>query len=257
MHTVMLRNLTIGTGCPKVIIPIVAKTAEDILEKAKELAASTLNMVEWRADFYDAVSDIRQVVSTAKALRAIMGETPVLFTFRTKKEGGEKEIAPEDYIALNKAVAECGYIDAVDAEIFTGDDIVAQIISDAHAAGKIVIGSNHDFFKTPDKADLLYRLRKMQDLNADILKIAVMPQSNADVITLLDATRTMASQYADRPIITMSMGPLGVITRMSGELFGSSMTFGAIGQTSAPGQIPIDQLQTAIRILHRTLGAGV
>lgn len=255
MNTVMLRHLEIGAGRPKIIVPIVAKTTKDILEKGKELATSTLDIVEWRADFYDAVFDIQEVTATAKALRAIMGQTPVLFTFRTKREGGEKEIDAKTYISLNKAVAKSGYVDAVDVEIFTGDDVVVQIIADAHAAGKIVIGSNHDFFKTPDKADLLYRLRKMKDLNADILKIAVMPKSSADVIALLDATQTMASQYADRPIITMSMGPLGVITRMAGELFGSSMTFGAIGQTSAPGQIPIGQLQAAIDILHSALPA--
>ena len=144
-------------------------------------------------------------------------------------------------------------MDAIDVEIFSGDAMVSKIIANAHAAGKIVVGSNHDFFKTPEKTDLLYRLRKMQDMGADIPKIAVMPQSSSDVITLLDATRTMASQYADRPIITMSMGPLGVITRMSGELFGSSMTFGAVGQTSAPGQIPIGELQTVINILHSAL----
>ena len=63
----------------------------------------------------------------------------------------------------------------------------------------------------------------------------------------------MANTYADRPIITMSMGSLGVITRMAGEVFGSSMTFGAVGQVSAPGQIPVEKLQAAMAILHEAL----
>ena len=74
-----------------------------------------------------------------------------------------------------------------------------------------------------------------------------------DVITLQDATQEMANTYADRPIITMSMGSLGVITRMAGEVFGSSMTFGAVGQVSAPGQIPVEKLQAAMAILHEAL----
>ena len=92
----------------------------------------------------------------------------------------------------------------------------------------------------------------MQDLGADLPKIAVMPKSPADVITMLDATQEMSNCHADRPIITMSMGN-GVITRICGEYFGSSMTFGAVGQVSAPGQIPVEQLKTAMDILHRGL----
>ena len=115
-----------------------------------------------------------------------------------------------------------------------------------------MVGSNHDFGGTPDKADLLYRLRRMQDLGADIPKIAVMPKSEADVIALLDATQEMHTRYADRPIITMSMGR-GVISRLCGEYFGSAMTFGAVGQVSAPGQIPADELRSVLAILHRAL----
>ena len=73
--------------------------------------------------------------------------------------------------------AQTGYVDFIDVEIFTGDAIVTKIIDGAHAAGVKVIASNHDFHKTPEKSDIIYRLRKMQDMNADIPKIAVMPQN--------------------------------------------------------------------------------
>jgi 3-dehydroquinate dehydratase-1 len=80
-----------------------------------------------------------------------------------------------------------------------------------------------------------------------------MPQTAEDVLTLLAATNEMHNKYADRPIITMSMGPLGVISRLSGEVFGSSMTFGAVGTSSAPGQIPVDGLAATLEILHKSL----
>lgn len=252
MKTVILRNLEVGAGSPKVIVPIVAATTEGILAKAAEFANYTMDIVEWRVDFYEDVFNTEKVLSTLKALKAALGNTPILFTFRTKKEGGEKEISMEDYTALITAVAQSGDADAVDVEIFSGDDLVRAIIDTAHASGIAVVGSNHDFGGTPKKADLIYRLRKMQDLGADLPKIAVMPKSTADVITLLDVTQEMANCYADRPIITMSMGS-GVITRICGEYFGSSMTFGAVGQVSAPGQIPVEQLKTAMDILHRGL----
>ena len=250
MKTVKIRNLEIGTGAPKVIVPIVGKTRAEILSKGNELASIPLHVVEWRADFYEDVFQIPEVLETLKQLRAILGDIPILFTFRTKKEGGEKEISSADYTALNQAVAESGDADAVDVEIFSGDEVVVENIANIHNAGKIVVGSNHDFHRTPTQADLIYRLRKMQDMGADIPKIAVMPQSKDDVLTLLSATNEMTRYYADRPIITMSMSSTGVISRLCGEVFGSSMTFGAVGQVSAPGQIPVEQLNAATEIIH-------
>lgn len=252
MNTVKLRGVEVGAGAPKVIVPIVAKKREEIVEKGRELANIPLHVVEWRVDFYEDVFDTEAVLETLRQLRAVLGETPILFTFRTKKEGGEKEIGMDVYTALNKAVAESGYADALDVEIFSGDGVVRTNIDNIHAAGKVVVGSNHDFHKTPSQSDLVYRLRKMQDMGADIPKIAVMPQNKADVLTLLAATEEMG-HYADRPIITMSMSATGVITRLCGEVFGSSMTFGAVGQTSAPGQIPVEKLSQAMEILHEAI----
>lgn len=253
MNTVKLRGLEIGVGAPKVIVPIVEKTGDAIVAKGRELSSVPLHVVEWRVDFYDEVFDVGAVLATLKKLRAALGETPILFTFRTKKEGGEKEIDMDAYTALNTAVAESGDVDAIDVEIFSGDDIVAKNIEAIHAAGRVVVGSNHDFHKTPSHSDLIYRLRKMQDMGADIPKIAVMPQNKVDVLTLLSATEEMVRCYADRPIITMSMSATGVISRLSGEVFGSAMTFGMVGKASAPGQIPVEQLNTATQIIHDAL----
>lgn len=253
MKTVMLRNVEVGAGAPKVIVPVVGKTREEIVAKGHELKQIPLDVVEWRVDFYEDVFNTEAVLETLKQLRAALGETPILFTFRTKKEGGEKEIDMETYLALNTAVAKSGDADALDVEIFSGDDVVKASIEAIHAAGKVVVASNHDFFKTPSQADLVYRLRKMQDMGADIPKIAVMPQNKADVLTLLAATEEMYRCYADRPLITMSMSATGVITRLCGEVFGSAMTFGAVGQVSAPGQIPVEKLNSALEIIHNAI----
>lgn len=212
-------------------------------------------MVEWRADFYEDVFNTNQVLDTLSLLRATLGDIPILFTFRTKKEGGERAIEMESYTALNKTVAQSGFADAVDVEIFSGDDIVYANIKNIRQAGVVVVGSNHDFHKTPDKDDLLYRLRKMQDMGADIPKMAVMPNSRADVLTLLAATNEMASKYADRPIITMAMSKDGVVSRLCGEVFGSAMTFGSAGQSSAPGQIPLEQLNIVLELIHGAMNS--
>ena len=174
-------------------------------------------------------------------------------TFRTSKEGGEKAIDAEAYAELNIKAAQTGLVDLVDVEVFTGDEIVSRIIREAHAAGVKVVASNHDFDKTPDKDDIVSRLRKMQAMDADIPKIAVMPRSKRDVLTLLAATEEMATDYADRPIITMSMAGTGVISRLCGEVFGSALTFGAAGKASAPGQMGVQDLSTVLGLLHNAL----
>ena len=210
-------------------------------------------MIEWRVDWFDDVFTTKKVLETAKALRDVLKDIPILLTFRTSKEGGEKEISVSDYVALNIAAAQSGYVDLIDVEAFTGDDVVKTIIDAAHEAGVKVIASNHDFFKTPEKDEIIRRLRMMQDFGADIPKIAVMPTCKQDVLTLLSATLEMSEKYADRPIITMSMAGPGVVSRLTGETFGSALTFGAASKVSAPGQIGVNELKQVLDIIHSSL----
>lgn len=253
MKTVRVRNVEIGAGIPKICVPIVGTTKEEIIAEAKTFDTLPVDVVEWRADWFEDVFDFDQVLDVLKDLREVLGNTPLLMTFRTSKEGGEKAIEAAAYAELNIKAAQSGYVDMVDVEAFTGDEIVKQIMEGAHAAGVKVVASNHDFFKTPDKDDIVGRLRKMQDLGADIPKIAVMPQNKKDVLTLLAATEEMVSEYADRPIITMSMAGTGVISRLCGEVFGSALTFGAAKKASAPGQMGVNDLNTVLTLLHNAL----
>lgn len=253
MNPVVVRNVKIGEGIPKICVPIVGVTKEEIINEAKTFESIPVDVVEWRVDWFEHVFEIEKVKEVLVELRAALKDTPLLFTFRTSKEGGEKAIEPEAYAALNKAVAETGNVDLVDVEAFTGDEVVKDIIEAVHKAGVKVVASNHDFDKTPDQADIVGRLCKMQELGADIPKIAVMPQSKKDVITLLAATEEMTREHADRPIITMSMAGTGVISRLCGEVFGSALTFGAAKKASAPGQMEVHDLETVLNLLHKSL----
>ena len=253
MNTVKVRNIEIGAGIPKICVPIVGVTREEILAAAENIKSTKADVVEWRVDWYEDIFDFTKTEATMQALREVLGEMPILFTFRTSKEGGEKAIETEAYVELNQNAAKTGLVDLVDVEAFTGDEAVKAVVETAHANGVKVIASNHDFHKTPAKEEIVSRLRKMQELGADIPKIAVMPQNKKDVLTLLAATEEMVSEYADRPIITMSMSGTGVISRLCGEVFGSALTFGAVGKVSAPGQMGIEDLTTVLGLLHKSL----
>lgn len=253
MNTVKVRNIEIGAGIPKICVPIVGVTREEILAAAENIKSTKADVVEWRVDWYENIFDFTKTEATMQALREVLGEMPILFTFRTSKEGGEKAIETEAYVELNQNAAKTGLVDLVDVEAFTGDDVVKAVVEIAHENGVKVIASNHDFHKTPAKEEIVSRLRKMQELGADIPKIAVMPQNKKDVLTLLAATEEMVSEYADRPIITMSMSGTGVISRLCGEVFGSALTFGAVEKVSAPGQMEIEDLTTVLGLLHKSL----
>lgn len=251
MNTVTVKNVVIGAGIPKICIPIVATAKEDIIKEAKNLLMFPVDIVEWRVDWFEHVEDFEQVIDVLKELNRVLTSIPLLFTFRTIKEGGVKEFETKAYIDLLKSIIDTQLIDFIDVEIFTGDNIVQEIINKAHKNGVKVIASNHDFKKTPSKEEIVSRLLKMQEIGADIAKIAVMPNSKMDVLVLLEATLEMSEKHADRPIITMSMADLGVISRLSGQVFGSSVTFASAQKASAPGQIPAKQLEEVLHILNQ------
>ena len=249
MKPLTIRNVTLGEGRPKIIVPIVDHDAQAILDRAAGFAGFPIDLVEWRADFFSRVRDLQAVEQVLKGLRERLPDRALLFTFRTRQEGGARDISPEDYLALNLCAAESGCADLVDVEIFSVN--AAESIRAIHAAGARVVGSNHAFDGTPPHSEILCRLRRAQDMGADIPKIAVMPRSSRDVLTLLSATEEMFANYADRPFLTISMGGTGAVSRLAGEIFGSCATFGAIGQSSAPGQIPADELALVLDVIHR------
>lgn len=251
--TVTVKGVTIGEGAPKICVSMVGETVDQLLEEAIELSSLDVDVIEWRVDFFDNVGSTEMLKTVLKEIRRILQNKPLLFTFRSAKEGGEKELSTVDYMELNKAIVETGQVDFIDVELFTGDDEVRSLIHIAHKKGVHVIVSNHDFTKTPSKEEIISRLCKAQDLGGDIPKIAVMPTCTRDVLTLLDATLTMKEQFANRPIITMSMAGKGVISRLSGEVFGSALTFGAAKKASAPGQVAVAELRQYLALINKSL----
>lgn len=250
---VTVKDVIIGDGLPKICVSMIGQNITELVEEAKFLKNVDTDVVEWRVDFFNDVRDINRVIEALKEIRKILVDKPIIFTFRSAKEGGQKEVSSIFYFELNKKIAEARLIEVIDVELFNDEKDVKILVEVAHANGVAVIISNHDFHKTPGKEEIISRLRRAQELGGDIPKIAVMPTCVEDVITLLDATRIMSEKYAYGPIITMSMAGKGVISRLSGELFGSSLTFGSTKMVSAPGQIPAEELRKTIELLHNNM----
>ncbi|NTW39604.1 MAG: type I 3-dehydroquinate dehydratase [Cellulomonadaceae bacterium] len=249
MACVTVRGVTLGEGAAKVIVPLTGSTVDELTTQAAAVVAAAPDVVEWRVDFLDDALVPASVVAAGREVVAALAGLPLLVTFRTADEGGEKAITAQQYVDLYAAVVEAGVADLLDVEILRDEQAVASIIGTAHAAAVPVVASSHDFGGTPDADELVARLRLMAERGADVLKVAVMPHGPQDVLTLLQATWT-AAQELDQPLITMSMAATGVVSRLAGEVFGSTATFGMVGRASAPGQVEVGALRQALALIH-------
>lgn len=246
-----IRNIQIGKGMPKICIPITGVTREEIRKQLIQIQDQPFDLLEWRGDFFSEIFDPNAVRQMLHEIRTDLANKPLLFTFRTKWEGGEREISEETYEELNSFIAKTKETDLIDVELFRTPQRGKRIKKILEAHGIKMVGSNHDFEKTPPEQELIERLETMKRDGADIPKIAVMPKRAEDVAALLNATLKFHIRYPDIPVITMAMGNIGIISRMAGEVFGSSVTFASGAAASAPGQIPAKNLQDILKILHK------
>lgn len=254
MRAITLRGVEIGAGVPKICAPIVAPDEGGILESARAVAQSGADLAEWRLDhFAPGLADAQEAGRILALLREVLGEMPLILTVRTQAEGGMCALAPGSYAALLSALAGTGLADCIDVEFSAGGDICRGLISAIHASGGAALLSSHDFSATPARDVLLERFEAMRALGADIAKLAVMPRSSLDVAALLSLTAELSARADAIPLITMSMAGLGLISRLSGEVFGSAVTFGSVGAASAPGQIDVSALRGALDLLHGAL----
>ncbi len=236
----------------KTIVPITAKTKEQALAQAQVIAnTADADLAEFRIDLLSFASDTKQVIALGHELKKILGNKPMIATIRTKNEGGQLEISDADYGKTYQAYLKNPFMDWLDVEMFRDQKVVSEIVQKAHQKKVLVVMSNHDFQKTPSQDEIEKRLLKQDQMGADILKIAVMPKSKQDVFTLMNATLKV-SQQTTKPLLTMSMGQLGTISRVATANMGGSYSFGMIGQASAPGQIDVTKLKQILQTVQPT-----
>jgi len=248
MKNIQIKELEFTAGNPKICVPLTGTDEEQILHDIECLKSLDFDLVELRIDHFSHVENFEMLEKLLGAVRNNC-EKPVLFTFRTIREGGVHEMSEEKYFELNRFAVESGFVDLIDIELFSSEEQIKSTILYAHENDVRVVMSSHDFHKTPPKDEIVRRLVKMQDYGADITKIAVMPTCEEDVLVLMAASLEMKKEKADRPFITMSMGALGAATRLTGDLCGSCLTFASLNKASAPGQISAKSTREVLNLL--------
>ncbi len=248
---IQVRGKPLGNGAlPIIITPLVGKTQAEVLDEVHAIAPKKPDLLEWRIDFFAAIGDASAVIATAHAIRAAAGGVPVLLTRRNVTEGGQKlPIDETGVVAMYTAACEAECVELIDYELSNDPAHMKTLrqVSAAHGIG--LIASFHNFQMTPDAATLDAKFHAAETVGADVAKVAVMPKTPQDVLNLLAAT-DRARSAIKLPLISMSMGGIGSLSRIMGWVYGSAATFAVGKSSSAPGQIAIEELRSTLAIVR-------
>jgi len=247
-RVIRVKNLDIGRGKPKVCCPVMGTTAEEVLEQVALSNDAHCDLIELRIDSFECADDLAKVKSLLRKIKRT-ADKPVIFTFRRQEEGGKKAVTKEYYMELLTMVADAGLADLIDVEA-SAIEGNCRFIEELQDTGAYVIMSKHDFDGTPSAEEIKETYIRMNEMGADIAKVSYMPNSKSDVVNLIIATLDVTSDRSFCPVIAISMGKLGMITRVIGEFLNSAVTFAAMSQASAPGQLSVNVMQGMLDNLH-------
>jgi len=244
MKTVTVGGVEFTRGRSKICVPLAFER-----EWGRPLAAvldAPCDLVEWRADHFADFDDVDRTLEVLRELRMELGELPLIYTLRTRQEGGEAEVSRETYQALVEAVARSGYCNFVDVEAGWFDGLYGGPVEAAHRSGAGVIVSKHDFHGTPAQEEITRILETLLQCGGDICKLALMPASREDVLALMGAAVRFHREHPQELLIAISMGAMGAVTRVEAGFFDSAVTFASAGRASAPGQIDAAELRAIL-----------
>lgn len=228
---------------PWVCVPLVARSVPEFLSQASRLAAKNPDIIEVRLDYLPEIASL-DVKTLLQEVAAACPHLPLLATFRSFEQGGSQPLEENSRFEIARQALASGVISLLDIEFTLSPDFQSNLLELARAQGVLSVISQHDFKTTPPLAEISNLLEKMAATGADVVKLAVMPQTPADCLNLLTASLQAQQTFLqDRLLITMAMGALGSFTRLAAPFYGSCLSFAVGEQSSAPGQIEIDTLR--------------
>lgn len=252
-----VRDLELDDGSFKICATLTSRNEYALMNDLLKLKGKAFDLVEWRADYYTADDENREnlTLKPLRLIRKMVGNKPIIATFRDQREGGQRKMDPSKLLELRRDHVVSGLVDIIDLELMnfrkdgqapeTGGEY-QQLLQQANEKGIKVILSTHDFNRTPEVEDLIELLRLEEKFGADFAKIACFAKEKRDAEKLLEASKA-AVKLLSIPHIALAMGEEGVVTRYSKNLSSSAVTFASIRESSAPGQLSLEELHEKIR----------
>ena len=249
---IQLRNGKVfGGGVLLACVPLISRTTEALKADAVETCAAGPDLLEWRSDFMEQLSDPAAMAEAAKVLREVAGDIPVIFTPRNPAEGGQQPLTDEQKKAVIEAVSATGCIDLVDLELAYPDAFIQEIRDICHQNNVQLILSNHNFSCLPSLEEVTEKLQRMEAVGADINKLAYKPQNFHEVAAFCKMICDAKETWMKNPVINSLMGDVGAVTRFGGGSLGSDMCFVSVTGISGPGQMHIDDYRILNQLIDR------
>lgn len=237
LRDVQLKDLRFSHREPKICAPLCGTSMDEVLWEIRSLKEKPVDLLEWRGDYFN-----EDILCALPELRKAAEDMPLMFTFRTKKEGGARDCS--DYRRLLMAVMDSRKAQLIDIELTSGDETVKLLTAKAKEMGMVSVVSAHFFEHTPPLEDMLKLYEKMEALGGDIPKLAAMPRDFGDVLKLMEASYTTVKENS--PIIAISMGAAGGVSRLCPGQIGSAISFAAGKLASAPGQLKAELVRQVL-----------
>ena len=273
MKELQCHKITLNSEKPVICVSVTGANLKEIKEQAQVIKRLNPDIVEWRADCLKIENEEKDTFEIAYALKYVhkmLKSYPLIFTFRSKEEGGTRHVNFEKYKEYYHYISLQAFkynVELVDIEMFgkRGVPGLSELVDEMHDMGLKVIGSYHDFNKTPKRNEILDILKDMENGGADVCKIACMPKHKGDVFSIYNAAKD-ADAKLNNPIIAISMGELGAVTRVALTQTHSVLTFASlcedesfegelrkecIEQMNSLGQVPFKIAETLVDVNRR------
>ena len=163
MKPVIIKNIEIGKGLPKIAVPLVAANTQELAQALRVLKETAFDIIEFRADFFQTALNAEFIAEQLGIVRQAFPAKPLLFTFRRAKEGGNTPCSDDYYFELLEKIICSNQADIIDIELFAEEGGVKKIIALAHEYQTAALLCNHDFQATPPLADITGRLKTMAE----------------------------------------------------------------------------------------------
>ena len=222
----------------KLIVSVMPRSIEEA-QAIDVLRYQDADIIEWRADFLPKEA----ILQVAPAIFEKFAGRELVFTLRTRAEGGQIELSSEEYVQMIKEVAQLYQPDYIDFEYFNYKDVFDQMLDFPN-----LVLSYHNFQETPE--NLMEILSELTSLNPKIVKISVMANTEQDVLDLMNFTRGFKTLNPEQEYVTISMGKVGKVSRITSDVTGSSWSFASLDEASAPGQISLSSMTKIREILN-------
>ena len=222
----------------KLVVSVMPKS----LEEAQAIDASRYvdaDIIEWRADFLPK----DEILQVAPAIFEKFAGRELLFTLRTRAEGGEIDLSAQEYVQVIKDVTQLYQPEYVDFEYFGNKDVFDQMLDFPN-----LVLSYHNFQETPE--NMMEILSELTSLNPKVVKVSVMAHTEQDVLDLMNFTRGFKTLNPEQEYVTISMGKVGKVSRITSDVTGSSWSFASLDIASAPGQISLSNMKKIREILN-------